>query len=130
MAASLMISEGAMRLNRVILLRKLGLQYDTPFTGDITGSRPLLVDSLNSVKVHQLNAPFLNFGATFERCSGSRLLRVDRTTVAVPCFSCKFEEGGSVCKHCDGLWNSGPDEDGYFTLDKKSMKNAAAFYTS
>ena len=130
MAASLMIAEGAVRLNRAVLLRKLGLQYDTPFTGDIAGTRPLLVNSLNAVKVHQINAPFLNFGATFERCSGSKLLRVDRTTVAIPCFSCEIKEGGSVCAHCEELWNSGPDEDGFFVLDKKSMKNAAAFYTA
>ena len=90
-------------------MRKLGLQYDSPFTGDVKHTRPLPIATLNSVKVHQVHTPFVNFRATFERCSGSTLVRVDCTTVALPCFSCDIESGGSVCAHCDQLWNSGPD---------------------
>ena len=106
MASTVMITDGALRLNRALLLRKLGLQYDTPFTGDIQGTRPLPVETLSKVKVHQVHAPFVNFGATFERCSGSTLVRVDRTTMALPCFSCDIVPEGSVCTHCNQVWNS------------------------
>ena len=116
-----------MKLNRAALLRKIGLQYDCPFTGDIGGARALNIETTNA-KVHQIHAPFVNFGATFERCSGSTLVRVDRTTTAVPCFSTDIVAGGSVCKHCDQLWNSGPDDDGFFAIDKTSMKEAVKYY--
>ena len=122
MASAMLISEGAMRLNRALLLRKLKLQYDLPITGDIKEARPLNIGASNTIKVHQVNAPFVNFGSTFERCSGSVLVRVDRTTVAIPCFRGDIEKGGSVCSHCEELWNSGPDADGFFTLDKKSER--------
>ena len=127
MATTLIVSEGAKRLNRALLLRKLGLQYDLPYTGDIRVARPLTIGAA-AVKVHQIHAPFLNFGAAYERCSGSVLARVERTTVALPCFSCDIEAGGSVCKHCDQVWNSGPDADGFFEIDKKSMKEAVEYY--
>ena len=117
-----------MRLNRALLLRKMGLEYDLPFTGDISCARPLNIDASSAAKVHQVHAPFVNFGATFERCSGSTLVRVDRTTVAVPCFCTDITTGGSVCKHCFELWNSGPNDDGFFVLDKQSMKHAAEYY--
>ena len=117
-----------MRLNRALLLRKMGLEYDLPFTGDIDCARPLNIDAPSATKVHQVHAPFVNFGATFERCSGSTLVRVDRTTVAVPCFCTDITVGGSVCKHCSELWNSGPNDDGFFVLDKQSMKHAAEYY--
>ena len=127
MAASMLLSEAAMRLNRPLLLRKLGLQFDFPFTGDIHEARPLNINAAHA-KVHQLHAPFLNFGATYERCSGSYLVRVDRCTVAVPCFRTDIKTGGSVCVHCEQLWNSGPDDDGYFYLDKRTMNEAAGYY--
>ena len=108
-------------------LRKLGLQFDLPYTGDIKATRPLTVGAA-AVKVHQIHAPFVNYGAVYERCSGSVLARVDRTTVALPCFSCEVVAGGSVCAHCEQVWNSGPDADGFFMLDKKSMKAAVEYY--
>ena len=123
-----MISEGALKLNRAALLRKIGLQYDFPFTGDIHCARAMNIEAMSTVKVHQIHAPFVNFGATFERCSGSTLVRIDRTTTAVPCFCTEIVAGGSVCKHCEQLWNSGPDDDGFFTLDEKSMKDATQYY--
>ena len=97
-------------------------------TGDIKAVRPLNIDALSAVKVHQMHAPFVNFDTTFERCSGSVLARVDRTTVALPCFEENVGPVGSVCSHCEQVWNSGPDEQGFFELDKNSMKEAAAYY--
>ena len=126
MTSSIMIKDGALRLNRALLLRKLGVQYDLPFTGDIEGTRTLNFSAMNAVKVHQMHAPFVNFGVTSERCSGSVLVRVERTTVAVPCFNTHVKDAGSVCAHCEELWNSGPDDTGFFTIDKRTMKHAVA----
>ena len=77
-----------------------------------------------------MHAPFVKFGETFERCSGSVLVQVERTTVAVPCFNTHVgDAGSSVCAHCEELWNSGSDDAGFFAIDKKTMKHAVAHYT-
>lgn len=95
-------------------------------TSDMKVTRPLTLGA-TAVKVHQINALFVNFGAIYERCSGSVLARVDRTTITLPCFSCSIVAGGSVCKHCEQVWNSGPDADGFFTINKKSIKAAVEY---
>ena len=48
----------------------------------------------------------------------SNLIKVDRSTIAVTCLRTDIKEGGSMCPLFEQLWNSGPDEDDYFCLDK------------
>ena len=53
-----------------------------------------------------------------EQHADSNLIKVNRSTIAVTCLRTDIKEGGSMCPLCEQLWNSGPDEDYYFFLDK------------
>ena len=128
MATSFLLSDASVRINRPFLMRRLGLQYNFEFAGDIPDTRPVSLDSPSTLRVHQNNVPFLNYGATHERCSGCTLTRFERTTMAIPCFSSEIVPGGSVCAHCNELWNASMDDQHCFQLDKDTMLEAAALY--
>ena len=94
------ISKAMTGLDRAYLLRRLGIPVNTPMTGDIEDTSPINLDAGPSLKLHVDDVPFLNFGATHERCSGARMVRFKRATVAIPCFEQIFAAGDSLCGCC------------------------------
>ena len=103
MASTVAITRAMTGLDRAFLLRRLGIPADTPMTGDIADASPINLDAGSSLKVYLDDAPFINFGATHERCSGARMLRFQRATVTIPCFEQKFVAGETLCECCSEL---------------------------
>ena len=69
MANSVLTTTAVTTLDRAALLRRLDLPTDMPIIGDIEDTSPINLDAGPSLKVHRDDAPWLNFGTTFDRCS-------------------------------------------------------------
>ena len=129
MATTAFICEAAAQLNRAYMLSKLGLDPEfahLSFIDDCIPLKPSSSERCRSINVD--NVPFLNYGDVGNRCSGAKLVRHKRETVAVPCFARCIDDTNTVCHHCNELWSL-TDDDGYYILKPSEMVHAAAFYT-
>ena len=121
------ITAAAKTLDRPVLLRRLGVPSDFPLVGDVVNVTPINLDVGSNRKLHEGDAHFLNFDTCVERCAGSRLVRFNRKTIAVPCFEQRFVTGEAVCLHCSEMWRF-TDDHGFYKLSKSATPNAFAEY--
>ena len=111
------------------ILTKLNLAPDFQHLSFIPDNIPLKSSSSQSCRsINVDNVPFLNYGDVCNRCSGTKLVRYKRETVAIPCFDKIIDSTNCVCHHCNELWALF-DYDSLHVLDPSSMTQAATYYT-
>ena len=111
-----LIDQAFAGFDRPSLLRQLGLPPWSPFVGDIPDLKPVSLTGARSVRVHKFNAPFIDTGAAFECCTGTKLCRCGATVVTIPCFETNLSNRASVCLHCEQLW-AHVQADGWYVVD-------------
>ena len=129
MANSTLLTEAAKTLDRPVLLKRLGVPAGFPLVGDFQHCFPVNLDTASNLRIDAKDVHVLNFGEGVDRCSGARLVRFHRKTVAVPCFEVpdRVDGGGAFCKHCLELWQFADDK-GVYRLAKRKMPAAVQAY--
>ena len=112
-------------LDRPSLLKALGIPIYSRPVGDSEGVRALDVNLVSGLTSHRQYALFFDEGPS-TCCSGARLCRHNRSTVAIPCFA-QLKDGEAYCMHCAELWAE-TGEEGYVELNKTKMPYAFSQY--
>ena len=114
-------------LDRAALVELLNLEIEWPLVADIKGVHPPTLAAPSSLKINGDFCPFVGAGTSADCCTGSVLARRGHLTVSLPCYRTDVLHDNSVCAHCEELW-ADKDEEGFYVLRPKLMKNAAEVY--
>ena len=113
--------------NRVELLQILRVPKNLPRIEDFKDLRTLSTAVPSALSVHKSHIPLLGKNPG-EICSGTKLMRYNRTTVGVPCSSTEISAESGFCPHCEQLFLKGFDNDGFLHLDAETMESTFERY--
>ena len=117
----------ARAFNRPKLLQFLRLPTNCPRVEDFEGLRSFSTDVQSALCIHKSHVPQLGEVAGGV-CSGAKFWRHGRISVGVPCCASNVSAETGFCPHCEKVWMTGFDDEGFIELEKSKMPDTFEFY--
>ena len=119
----------ARTFNRPKLLNLLNLPKSCTRVEDFDGLRCFNPKVKSALAIHKSHVPQVG-KVPGGVCSGAKLWRHGRVTVGVPCCETNVSDETGFCPHCEKLWMSAFDSDGFVEVDELTMEETIEIYES